>query len=117
MDDERKWHLAWAELRAFQKNLPTTIEENHVTEFHAILDRLREASGEDITPFRIPAAEVRPKEIPLMRSDYPGVGQPAPMFTDKKFCDRNLMLRRIDSVFGYFDSLAGPKEEKPKYGF
>ena len=49
MDEYRKWHLAWAKLDAFSKDLPTSILEKHVTEFHGILDLLREASGEDVS--------------------------------------------------------------------
>jgi hypothetical protein len=115
MDDDRKWHLAWAQLDAFSKNLPGSIEEKHVAEFHAALDLLYEATGEDISPFRIPDEEVKPVPTSIRRRSYswrPG----RTTYSAEKYCDRDLMLRKIDAVCGYFKKLQ-PPPGPPKYGF
>jgi hypothetical protein len=95
MDDDRKWHLAWAQLDAFSKNLPQSIEEKHVTEFHRLLDLLREATGEDISAFRIPDEEVKPILTSFQRGGYSGRPGRA-TYSTKKYCDcdRDLMVRK-----------------------
>ncbi len=115
MDDvDRKWHLAWAQLDAFSKNLPSSIEEKHVAEFHAILALLNEATGEDISPFLIPDEEVKP-QIASVRPA--GRRSPALVnYTKQKYCAHDLMLRKIDAVYGYFRSIQAPVQ-KPSYGF
>jgi hypothetical protein len=119
MDDDRKWHLAWAQLDAFQKNLPSLVEEKHVAEFHDILKLLDEATGEDISAFRIPDEEVKPRITGILRPAFSGRRPGHTSYSDKKYCDRNLMLRKIDAVYGYFKRLQPPPEKphKPKLGF
>jgi hypothetical protein len=119
MDDDRKWHLAWAQLDAFSKNLPTYVEEKHVVEFHSLLNLLHEATGEDVSPFRIPDNEVKPKPTGALRPSYSGRSPGAIAYSTKKYCDRDLMLRKIDAVYGYFKRLdqPPPPPEKPKYGY
>jgi len=111
MDDYRKWHLAWAKLDAFSKDLPTSILEKHVTEFHAILDLLHEASGEDVSPFRIPDEEVKPVVTSFV------MGKPgSATYSRNKHCDKNLLVRRINEVRNYFERIS-PPAERPKMGF
>ena len=114
MDDDRKWHLAWAQLDAFANNLPSSIEEKHVTEFHGILLLLHEATGEDIAAFNIPNDEVKRRITSIQRSGFSG--KPGSVtYSTKKYCDRDLMLRKIDAVRGYFTRIQ-PSPAKPKYG-
>lgn len=117
MDADRKWHLAWAQLDAFKKNLPGSVEEKHVTEFHAILMMLQEASGEDVSPFRIPDDELRRAITSIRRGTrrFPSRAS----YSKEKHCDPNLMSRQIDAVYGYFKRLQPPpgEPEKNKYGF
>ena len=111
MDDYRKWHLAWAKLDAFSKDLPTSVLEKHVTEFHEILDLLSQASGEDVSPFRIPNEEVKPIVTSFV------MGKPgSATYSRDKHCDKNLMVRRINEVRNYFERIS-PPAERPKMGF
>jgi len=116
MDDYRKWHLAWAKLDAFSNNLPPAIIENHVAEFHTILDLLHEACGEDVAPFRIPEDQVKPRVTSVvMGNDITG----RPGYTNysrEKYCDHNLLVRRINEVRSYFERIT-PPAERPKMGF
>ena len=114
MDDARKWHVATAQLDAYAKNLPDlyALPENLVTEFHAILKLLEEATGEDLAPFRVTDSDVKPIPMSATRASR---RQPGTVYyTEAKYCDRNLMLRKIDGVRGYFQRLY-PQHE-PKYG-
>jgi hypothetical protein len=110
-DEYRKWHLAWAKLDAFSKDLPTSILEKHVAEFHTILDLLNEALGEDVSPFRIPSEEVKP----IVTSFIMGKPRSA-TYSREKHCDRNLLVRRINEVRSYFERIT-PPTERPKMGF
>jgi hypothetical protein len=115
MDNDRKWHLAWAELQAFKKNLPASITESHVTEFHRCLDLLHEATGEDVSPFRIPDENLKPHVARLRPASlrHPLAVTPS----KEKYCDRNVMVRKLDAVCTYFKNIQAPPPEKPKYGF
>ena len=116
MDDYRKWHLAWAKLDAFSKDLPTAITENHVAEFHTILDLLHEASREDVSPFRIHDDAMKPRVISVeMGNDF--TGRPGRTnYSRERFCDQNLLIRRINEVRNYFERIS-PPAERPKMGF
>lgn len=72
MDDDRKWHLAWAQLDPFSNNLPSSIEEKHVVEFHSILSLLHEATGEEMAAFHIPDDEVKPGITSIQRTGLSG---------------------------------------------
>ena len=113
MDNDRKWHLAWAELDAFENNLPGFVKEKHVSDFRAILDLLQQSSGEDTSHFRIPDSEVQPQVVAAIRGGY---NRPGRTIYGDKGCDRSLMLRKIQSVRGYFQRI-NPPPEKPKVGF
>ena len=118
MDEDRKWHLAWAQLDAFSKNLPSNVREADVEEFHRYLDLLHDVTGEDISPFRIPQDDVRPHVMSMSRAAF---GRPArkTMYSKDRYCDRNLMVRKLDAVYNYFKSIQPPPEspEPPRFGF
>jgi hypothetical protein len=115
MDQNRKWSLAWSELDSLRKNLPQSIMEKHVAEFHRILSLLHEATGEEISAFRIPDEEVKPVITSARRTSY--TGRPGGRtYSDEKYCDRDLMMRKIDATYGYFSSLM-PPAQTPKFGF
>jgi hypothetical protein len=115
MDDFRKWHLAFAQLDAFANNLPPSVSEKNVAEYHAILDLIHDATSEDVSAFRIPLDDVKPRVIEVRRRSYSGRGGGAVYGTDK-YCDRNLMVRKLESVRGYFARIS-PPQEPPKPGF
>lgn len=113
MDEARKWNLAWSHLEAFEKHMPNSIEEKHVAEFHGIVDLFRDATNEDVSPFRIPDAELKPIPVSARRGTRRSPGQV--WYSDEKYCDRDLMLRKIATLRGYFDKLYAA--DKRKYGF
>jgi hypothetical protein len=107
MDDNRKRHLAWAEFDAFAQNLPTSIQEKHVVEYHGILDRIHEATGEDISPFRIPDEELKREITSIQRRGLSG--RPGSVSYSKvRYCDHDLIVRKIDALRNYFKRIEPP---------
>ncbi|MGA2481568.1 MAG: hypothetical protein ABSF92_00440 [Candidatus Acidiferrales bacterium] len=88
---------AFARLNAVRGNLPDSlvIHEKYVNEFHDILDLLTKETGTDLSRFRVPASEL--KRTPT--SFTPGRGT---RYSEAKYCDRQFLLIKIDSVLGFF---------------
>ncbi len=63
MHDEKKWRLTVSQFHALRSNVPGYIKESLVDEFHAILDQMAAASGEDFSSLRIPVADVKPRVV------------------------------------------------------
>lgn len=114
MNNDRKWQLAWAKFDAFKENLPSWIGESDVAEFHSILDLLQESSGEDTSPFRIPVDAINPR---ITSKRFGGRRHPSrTTYSNKKYCDDDVMRRKIAEVENYFRNIQPPPRE-PKYGF
>ena len=114
MDNDRKWSLAWARLGALRDHLPSLVAEPEVAEFHEILTLLQESSGEDTSPFRIRDEDVKP----ILTAVRPA-GRRLPalkMYSQKPYCDRELMLRKISTVYAFFEGIQTPPA-KPRVGF
>lgn len=118
MNNVRKWKLARAHLNAFSNNLPTRIDASVVAQFHKIVDALGEASGEDLSSFRIPDSEMKRRVIsvgPLRaRPGRPPSG--GKRMSEKRYCDVNFMRRQIEGIVCYFASLQ-PPPQRGKIGF
>jgi len=69
---ERSLAQALALFEGFRKNIPSFIRENVVTEYHAIVDDLATATGEDLTTFKIRPDEVKHKVTGSRRGPYGG---------------------------------------------
>jgi hypothetical protein len=53
--------LGIGKFEAMYKNLPASVTENHVRDFHEVLDLLQRASGEDLASFRVSDSRVQPR--------------------------------------------------------
>ena len=100
MTVDRKWVLAWAKFEAMYSNLPNVVNPDRVADFHAILDLLQESSGEDLSSFRVPDSEIRPRAY-LSRIVC---------------CDRDFMLTQMDGVRQFFENIQ-PSPKKAQIGF
>jgi hypothetical protein len=110
MADDRQWALAWAKFEAMYKNLPTSVTENHVRDFHEILGLLEEASSEDLASFRVSDSRVQPR---LTSFNYV-TGRKN--YSATRYCDRAYLMTQMDGVRGYFDNLQ-PPPQKARVGF
>jgi len=98
MFDQKKLRIAAFRIEAIRRNIPKEIPEERVEEYHRLIDELEAASDEDLSPFRIPADEVKPKRvsIPIFLNGGP---PPQPVFSEKKYCDHNLFSRQIEGLW------------------
>lgn len=110
MTDDKKWALGWAKFDALYKNLPKHPTEDVVRDFHQILDLIQEASGEDLSPFRIPEPRIQPHVVSF------NVVSGKQQLSSTRYCDRDYFLAQMDGVRGYFENLR-PRPERPHVGF
>lgn len=113
MSNEQKWKLAWSKLDALKSNPPSEFDDGHAREYHEALGLLRESSGEDVTPFEIPADKLKPYIISVQRRGYSGRGGSVQYHPTKRVCDRNFFMRQLEALYAYFGSPPSGK----KYGF
>ena len=75
MRDHGKWNIAIARLAQFIANLPQSPNEVHVSKFHDIVQLLQEASGQNLSRFRIAPDRIQPRTDFTIRSSFDGVGR------------------------------------------
>jgi hypothetical protein len=118
MDDIRKRNLALARFNGFRNNLPDYLDDDTVAQFHEIISALEEASGEDLSSFRIPDTEMERRVIstgPLRaRPGRPPIG--GRRMSEKRYCDEQFMRRQIEGIASYLESLQ-PPPQRWKIGF
>lgn len=101
-DTTRETHRrALAMLSALRKNVDTiqgAVEEKYVTEFHAALDSL-EATGIDVSQFRIPDSEVKPIVFrPINTLHFRGQRPSRPTYSEESYVDKPLLLTKLDAA-------------------
>jgi len=96
MQNEREWRLALAEFEALRKNVPPSVSDSFVAEYHAVLDLMAGASGESFDKFRISATAMAPQ---LLGAEPPGRRTPGKKrYTTERFCDPKDFQRKIDAL-------------------
>jgi hypothetical protein len=120
MRDERKWKLGISQFNGIRDNLPAYIPENLVNEYHSALELLASASEEDLSSFRIPGADVKPRVVSfqMATSRHPG----RTPYSKDNYCDKNVFKRKLDSLANYLPSIedtsrtqAQPDDSKDYY--
>ena len=103
MRDERKWRLALAEFDGVRHNVPGYVSEQFVRDYHAVLDRLADATEEELEPFRIPITELKPRIVSFQLGGRrrPGSKQ----YSKDNYCDSNLFQRKIDGLSRYIPTI------------
>lgn len=118
MDDARKRSLAFAQFDAFRNHPPRAFDEDEVTQFHQIVTALEEASGEDLSSFRIPDSQMKRRVVSVgpvrARPGRPPSG--GRKMSDKRYCDDSFIRRQIEGIVSYFQNLRPPPERR-KIGF
>ena len=109
-DKQDKVARAYATLTSLRKNVSEMREqlivETYVREYHAVLDRL-EGIGIDITEFRVPDSQVKPKITSSMWDDSGSHHS----YSEEKYVDKPYLLTKIDSILSYFEIITS---EKPR---
>jgi|GEM_PF-1685258 len=105
-EDTRRRALAM--LRSLRENVDKItgrVEEKYVTEFHAALDSL-EATGIDVSQFRIPDSEVKPIVFgPINTLHFPGQRPSRPTYSGESYVDKPLLLTKLDAAIMYSTTL------------
>ncbi len=96
MEDQKKWHIAWASFTAFQKTPPSWWDTQTVADFHQVLAALESASGDDLAAFRIPQSRMKPQQTSWNLMS----GQAT--YTDELYCDPEYANRQVEGVAAYF---------------
>lgn len=101
MADDMKLIQAYSHLKALRANLPDAYEipPRFIQEYAAILRRLGDLSGQDLSDFAIKEYDLYGPE----QESYYG------------YCDSRLLKTRMDAVLGFFDIIWAP--QPPKVGF
>ena len=97
----------YATLSSLRKNISQInygIEEKYVNQYHEALDRLQ-SIGIDVTEFRIPHSEVRP------RSTGGSYITGETFYSEEKYIDKPVILIKLDAVLSYFEIITA---ERPK---
>ena len=107
---------AVARFGAFRSNLPQgDIDEDFVAEYHSILRALEKETDEHLfDEFNIPASQLERQISSIVPAHR---GKPRKVnYRDKRSCDRNFFLMRLDAAINYLNSLV-PSKEKERIGF
>jgi hypothetical protein len=116
MDHTHKQSVAWARFEAWRSHPPHWWDEGAVAQFHGIVAALEEAYGVDLSSFRIPDAEVKPRIVGVSRAPRSGRFPARKEMSDKRYCDEQFALRQMEGIVFYFQSLQ-PSPEPKKVGF
>lgn len=116
MDIQSEQGFAWARFQALQSHPPSSGSEGEVSQFHEIVSALEKAYGLDLSAFRIPDAEMKPRIISSQRAPYSGRFPARRRVSDRRSCDIQFLLRQMDGIALYFQNLQ-PITEHNKIGF
>jgi hypothetical protein len=116
MDIAHKQSLVWARFQALRSHPPSAWDEGAVSQFHEIVSALEEAFGIDLSSFRIPEAELKPRVVSFRRASYSGRFPARKQMSDKRSCDAHFVQRQVDGIVLYFQNLQ-PTPERQKIGF
>jgi hypothetical protein len=110
MDDVRKMSLAFAQFDAFRNHPPRAFDEDAVAQFHQIVTALGEAFEEDLSSFRIPDSQMKPRVVSAgpMRARPGRRPTGGRKMSEKRYCDDRFMRRKIEGIVYYFKNLQPP---------
>ncbi len=106
---------AVAKLEAFRSNLPEwDIDEEFVEDYHSILRVLEQETGERLfQDFNIPDARLERQVTSITPANRGNRFQRKVTYRDKRSCDRNFFLMRLDGALNYLSALAQPRGKSP----
>jgi hypothetical protein len=114
MLDEKKWNRGVSMLRGLEQNLPSSIDEGRVNDYHGIVAILEEASGEDLSHFKISPERIKPRVVSVTPgSRYGGPGRV--QYSDKIYCNSEYFRSQLAGLVAYLPSLQGGSAEVNPY--
>jgi hypothetical protein len=116
MDNDNQQSLALARFEALRIHQPKSWDEGAVSTFHEIVASLEDAFGVDLSAFRVPAANMKPRTLGGSRAPYSGRFPARKHLSVQLYCDEVVIRRHIDGIVLYFQKLQ-PAPEVRKIGF
>jgi len=116
MDNHNQQSLAWAQFEALRIHQPKSWDEAAVSTFHEIVTSLEDGFGVDLSAFRVPATDMKPRTLGGSRASYSGRFPARKQMSVQRYCDDAVIRRHIDGIALYFQSLQ-PAAEVRKIGF
>lgn len=111
MDDPTKWNLGIAKLSGFMKHVRPPYGEEDVGDFHQIVTLLEEATGADLSHFRIPPGKMQRPVVGARRTSFNG--RPGRVFYgSKKTCDSGFFRAQVESLSNYLATLEDANSSK-----
>jgi hypothetical protein len=115
MFDQKKWSIAYIKFKAYYANVPSWIKTEEVAYYHQLVAALEEASGEDLSHFKIPAERVKPKVVGAQRGSFRG-GPGRTIYSSESYCDNDFFQSQLDALNEYLKTLAPrASEARSKY--
>ncbi|MGC9946151.1 MAG: hypothetical protein ABSF64_07250 [Bryobacteraceae bacterium] len=87
-----------------------------MAQLHEIVTALEEAYAVDLSSFRVPGAELKPRIVGVSRAPRSGRFPARKQMSDKSYCDEQFVLRQMEGIVFYFQNLQ-PQPERRKLGF
>lgn len=97
MSDTNQWELAYNHFQTFRNNLPGLIDEDCVSEYHAIIDVLERAGQRALDDLRIDASQLEFRLVQSRSGEHidPRVGV---QYSNKRYCDREYFCQKLDQL-------------------
>jgi len=109
MRDIQKWNVGYSMFAGFAANLPRYPDEDDVQRYHEIVTVLEQASGHDLTHFRIVADKLKRRITSMRPGGYSG-GPGHATYSDKRYCDSNHFRAQVDGLANYLRSIQNDAE-------
>jgi hypothetical protein len=92
-----EWAEANRRLQAFRSSLPGLIDEDCVSEYHAIIDSIEQAGQSNLDAFRIDASKLAFRMLHAYSAEHigPRVGV---QYSNKKYCDWEYFCCKLDEL-------------------
>jgi len=94
--------LAKSRFQTFRGSLPGLIDEDCVSEYHAVIESLEQAGQLDLNDFRIDASKLAFRMVQACTGEHidPRVGV---QYSNKKYCDWEYFCRKLDQLQGFLN--------------
>lgn len=100
MLNPQQWNVAFSQLDALRRNIPRSVPEARVEEYHAILHSLQVASrDENLVGFRVPESELKPIVVSARRGTRRSPGHAT--YSKSKYCDASFFRRQVEALWQY----------------
>lgn len=107
---------AYVTLSSLRKNIGEmedhNVLETYVNAFHTVLDKV-EGIELEVSEFRIPDSEVKPRVTDVGAVNYGGGGGGGHVtYSEEKYVDKSFILIKLDAILGYFEIITSEKPRK-----